>query len=84
MRVERAKKIARKKQVSHLRRPEDLDLEAWQVALRKQFASEQKFKLKNIGGEPILPEFEVANPGTKRTYRVAIRGEGVGWRDRPG
>ncbi|MFA6133162.1 MAG: DEAD/DEAH box helicase [Phycisphaerae bacterium] len=78
MNIEQTRKIDRKKQVSRLRKPEDLSLEAWQVALRRQFAGEQDFKLRNIGGEPIFSEFEVTNPQTKRTYRVAIRGEGLG------
>ncbi len=78
MNAKQTKKTARKKQVSHLRKPEDLSLEAWQVALRRQFAGEQNFMLKNTGGEPIFSEFEVANPQTKRKYRVAIRGEGLG------
>lgn len=48
------------------------------MALRKQYAGESSFKLKNIGAEPFFFEFEVTNPATKRTYRVAIRGEGLG------
>lgn len=64
--------------VSQRRKPENMNLEAWQVALRKQFAADQSFKLKNIGGEPIFSEYEVTNPETHRTYRVAIRGEGLG------
>ena len=31
-----------------------------------------------MASEPIFSEFEVANPETKRTYRVAIRGQGLG------
>jgi superfamily II DNA or RNA helicase len=34
--------------------------------------------MKNIGDEPLFSEFEVANPKTKRIYRVAIRGCGLG------
>ncbi len=74
-----AKKAASKKRkVSRVRKPEDLSLEAWQVVLRRQFAAEQAFRLKNVGAEPIFSEFEVKNPQTKRTYRVAIRGESLG------
>ncbi len=69
---------AAKGRVSRLRKPEEMSLEAWQVALRRQFGADQAFRLKNIGGEPIFSEFEVTNGQTGRTYRVAIRGEGLG------
>jgi len=72
------KPTPKKRKISRLRKPEELGLEAWQVALRKQFAAVQKFKLKNIGAEPVFSEFEVTNPETKRTYRVAIRGMDLG------
>ena len=72
------KPTPKKRKISRLRKPEELSLEAWQVALRKQFAAVQKFKLKNIGAEPVFSEFEVTNPETKRTYRVAVRGMGLG------
>jgi len=74
----KAKKNNKAKKISRLRKPEDMNLDAWQVALRKQYAGESSFKLKNIGAEPIFSEFEVTNPETRRTYRVAIRGEGLG------
>ena len=72
------KAVPGKHKISRLRKPDELSLDAWQVALRKQFATAQKFKLKNIGAEPVFSEFEVTNPETKRTYRLAIRGEGLG------
>jgi superfamily II DNA or RNA helicase len=64
--------------MSRLRKPEDMPLEQWQIALRKQFAEKQNFRLKNIGDEPIFSEFIVTNPQTDREYRVAIRGERIG------
>ena len=66
------------KRIPHLRKPDEMSLEAWQVALRRQFAQEQKFRVKNIGAEPIFSEFHVTNPQTGKTYRVAIRGERLG------
>ena len=75
----KVKKAApKKRKISRLRKPEELSIEAWQVALRKQFATVQKFKLKNIGAEPVFSEFEVTNPETKRAYRLAVRGMGLG------
>jgi superfamily II DNA or RNA helicase len=64
--------------ISRLRKPEDMPLEQWQIALRKQFAEKQNFRLKNIGDEPVFSEFIVTNPQTDREYRVAIRGERIG------
>ncbi len=66
------------KKISRLRKPEDMSLEQWQIALRREFGQKQNFRLKNAGREPVFSEFEVTNPQTKRTYRVAIRGEGLG------
>ena len=64
----------RKTKLSHLRRPADLTPEAWQRQLRRQFGREQKFKLENLGHEPVFSEFRVSNPKGGGTYRVAIRG----------
>jgi superfamily II DNA or RNA helicase len=64
--------------ISRLRKPEDMPLEQWQIALRKQFAQKQNFRLKNFGNEPIFSEFMVANPQTNGEYRVAIRGQRIG------
>ena len=79
------RKITRKKskeckikKISHLRKPEDMPLEQWQIALRKQFVEKQNFNLKNIGTEPIFSEFMITNPKTGGQYRVAIRGQGLG------
>jgi len=82
MATRKAKRKTRKKpkakKISRLKKPADLSLEQWQVALRKQFGPEQNFNLKNIGEEPIFSEFLVTNPETERQYRVAIRGEQLG------
>jgi superfamily II DNA or RNA helicase len=69
---------AKTARLSRLRRPEDLTLEAWQVALRRQFGLEQNFRVRNIGGNPVFSDFEVTNPETHRSYRVAIRGDQLG------
>ncbi|MFB3819696.1 MAG: DEAD/DEAH box helicase [Candidatus Methylomirabilales bacterium] len=66
------------KAVSRLRKPPGLTLEAWQVALRRQFAAELRLKIRNVGREPVFSEFAVTNPRTRHTYRVAIRGQGLG------
>jgi len=71
----KGRRIAR---ISHLRKPADIPLEKWQIALRRQFAQKQNFRLKNIGDGPIFSEFIVTNPQTKGEYRVAIRGQRLG------
>jgi len=71
----RPKKVAR---ISRTRKPEEMSLEQWQVALRKQFAQKQDLRVTNVGDEPIFSEFRVVNPQTDGQYRVAIRGEGLG------
>jgi len=53
-------------------------LEDWQVALRREYGRQQKFRLKNVGQEPIFSDFEVTNPESGGTYRVAIRGAALG------
>lgn len=74
----KTKKAATAARVSRTRKPEDLSLEQWQVALRRQFAQKQVFRLVNLGTEPIFSEFTVTNPATGGQYRVAIRGQGLG------
>lgn len=69
------------KRVSHLKRPEGLSLEAWQIVLRRQMATEQRLRIKNAGTHPIFSTFEVTNPQTSKTYRVVIRGEALGIND---
>ncbi|MCC5886221.1 MAG: DEAD/DEAH box helicase family protein [Gammaproteobacteria bacterium] len=74
----KAEQAARPRRVSPLHEPEDMTVEAWQVALRRQFGREQDFELLNLGNEPIFSEFQVTNPASGGAYRVAIRGEGLG------
>jgi len=74
----RSAKVRRVAKISRLRKPEDMPLEQWQIALRKQFGQKQNFRLKNVGDEPIFSEFLVTNPQTKGEYRVAIRGQRIG------
>ncbi|MBL8797963.1 MAG: DEAD/DEAH box helicase [Planctomycetia bacterium] len=74
----KVKKADKPAKLSRLAKPESMSLEEWQVALRRQFGREQPFTFKNLGDEPIFSEFEVANPQTKRAYRVQIRGQQPG------
>ena len=64
--------------VSRLHEPEDMGVEAWQAALRRQFGREQDFELENLGEELVFSEFRVTNPDSGGVYRVAIRSAGLG------
>ncbi len=68
------RKKTKPKKTPRTRKPVDMSLDDWQIALRREFGRGQNFKLKNIGDEPIFSEFLLTNPDTERTYRVAIRG----------
>ena len=63
----------RYKKVSYLIKPVDLTLEEWQYALRKQFAGTHFFRVTRKGLPPVFSDFEVYNPETKLTYKVALR-----------
>ncbi|MBI2421280.1 MAG: DEAD/DEAH box helicase [Candidatus Hydrogenedentes bacterium] len=60
------------------RKPDNMTVEAWQIALRREFGREQDFQSKNLGEAPFFSDFHVSNPKSGRSYRVAIRGAGLG------
>ncbi len=64
--------------VSRHSRPEHLSPEEWQRALRRQAGEEAPFAVEKTGGERVFSEYLVANPASRRTYRVAIRGSEPG------
>jgi superfamily II DNA or RNA helicase len=70
----KTRRARRPKKLSKTHRPEGMSLEQWQLALRRQFGREQRFKLKHAGGDEVFGDFLVNNPQSGRTYRVAIRG----------
>jgi hypothetical protein len=67
-----------KPKVSRTRKPPEMSLDEWQVHLRKQFGAEQKFHLARLGDHPIFSDFDVTNPQSGNTYKVRVRGAGVG------
>ncbi len=64
------KKVAK---ISHINKPSNMSLVDWQIALRKQFGSDNVFEVKNIGERPVYSDFNVRNPINNNTYKVAIR-----------
>ena len=61
------------KKVSYYRKPDDLTLEQWQIALRQQFALKQDFTVKNTTDDKVFSDFLVFNPKSEKEYKVAIR-----------
>ncbi|MCU0251560.1 MAG: SWIM zinc finger domain-containing protein, partial [Vicinamibacterales bacterium] len=73
-----SKTTASRQALSRLHKPADLPLDAWQRELRRQFGREQRFRLENTGHEAVFSDYQVTNPQSKATYRVAIRGAAPG------
>ena len=74
-------KASKKRQppkLSRLHKPAEMTLEEWQIQLRRDFGREQKFKLANLGDHPVFSDFRVTNPQSRNSYKVHIRGRGVG------
>ncbi|MEX2567426.1 MAG: SNF2-related protein, partial [Cyclobacteriaceae bacterium] len=69
----KSKSRKKKPEVPYHRKPDNLSLDEWQAALRKQFAQMQHFNIENVGVEPVFSDFEVHNPQSENTYKVAIR-----------
>ena len=67
-----------RRKLSHTHQPPEMSLKQWQIELRRQYAQDQSFEIENIGGQKVFSDFKVCNPKTGGTYRVAIRGEGLG------
>src|SRR5437867_3969837 len=66
-------KAKKKRAVPYHYKPVDMDFDKWQIELRKQFGKEQKFKISNTGNHSFYSDFELFNPTSKATYKVAIR-----------
>ena len=66
-------KPGKKDKVPYSRKPLEMSLDEWQSLLRNQFAGDQHFKIKNTGNHPFFSDFEVFNPESQNTYKVAIR-----------
>jgi superfamily II DNA or RNA helicase len=62
-----------KESVPYHRKPVEMSLESWQIALRKQFVTANNFNIKKLEGHPVFCDYEVYNPVSLNTYKVAIR-----------
>jgi len=75
---ETAKKAAKKSKTPYYHKPDELSFEEWQIALRREFGQEQQFIMQNTGDHPVFSDFEITNPFSNSTYKVAIRSEEPG------
>lgn len=68
------------KKVPYHRKPEDMTMEEWQIALRKQFAARSIFLIEPFdASQPWNGDFMVTNPQSSRKYKVAFRGAESEW-----
>ncbi len=61
--------------ITKTHKPEGMELEEWQLLLRREFGVKQEFVLNNLGEHPLFSDFSLTNPQSGRTYRLAIRGD---------
>ena len=65
--------------VSYYYKPDNLTLEQWQIALRRQIAEKENFAIAERSSKDSPGYYSVLNPVTKNEYRVVYRGEGSVW-----
>lgn len=70
----KSSRVKKKPRTPRSRKPEDMSLEQWQIALRREFARDQRFRVTNVGVAEFFSDFNVFNPESQHTYRVMIRG----------
>ena len=66
---------------SYHKKPAHLSTDAWQRALRHEFARDKKqpFAIARTDGEhPVFADYSVENPATKGRYKVALRSREAG------
>lgn len=81
MKKEKAEKQEEKqKKVSYHRKPEEMTMEQWQIALRKQFAEKSVFCIEAFDkSQHQTGDYFVLNPQSKQKYKVAFRGIDSEW-----
>ncbi len=59
--------------IPYHRKPDNLNINEWQAALRKQFAETRNFQIKKVSPGYVFADYQVYNPESNNTYKVAIR-----------
>lgn len=65
--------------VSNVCKPENMTLEEWQIALRRQTAEKEQYGISEVGRKEYPGYYEVVNPSTHNEYRVVYRGKESPW-----
>lgn len=65
--------------VSYHYRPDNMTLQEWQIALRRQAAMKEKFAISENNRKEYPGYYNVVNPVTHNEYRVVYRGEDSAW-----
>ncbi len=59
--------------VPYHRKPDEMSLEQWQKALRKQFAEIKTFRIEKLGSEPVFCDYMVTNTENGNSYKISLR-----------
>lgn len=73
----KSKKAASK--VSYNYKPDNMTLEQWQIALRRQAAEKEDFGIQEMNLQEYPGYYIVNNPVSHNTYRVVYRGAFSAW-----
>lgn len=65
--------------VSYYYRPDNMSLEEWQVALRKQAAAKELFAISEMNRKEYPGYYKIINPVSHNEYRVVYRGTDSPW-----
>ena len=65
--------------ISWVVKPDNMELDDWQRALRQQVAREEPMAVTAVDERNLPGEYEVRNPQTRQTYKVVYRGEHSPW-----
>ncbi len=68
----------KEKKIPYYRKPDDMSIDEWQSGLRKQYGIQQEFEIENVGDGPVFSDYNVYNPESGKTYKVAIRSKEKG------
>ena len=78
--IKKTTKRKKKKQViSHIVKPEKMNLEEWQIKLRKQVTDIEHFNISCVDDDLFPGEYIVRNPEKNNEYKVVYRGANSEW-----
>ena len=72
-------KVEKAVKVSYHYKPDNLTLEQWQIALRKQAATKEHFDITEINTKEYPGYYKAKNPVSRNEYSVVYRGEDNPW-----